>query len=145
MARELSDMVTTWVAPKHWDRNKYDCFNNLIEMNVEIWEIVLFTRATPGSSIVIHNFLPMPCNKHKFEGFFSKLPWNSHFWWPLFVTLSYSKLLGRKAALIVVNLATSLITLVSLKGREILYCPIPNWHKNTFLWPMKQGEFALLL
>ena len=28
------------------------CFNNLIEMIVEIREIALFTRATPGSSLV---------------------------------------------------------------------------------------------
>ena len=42
----------TWMAPMHWDRNKYDCFNNLIEMIVEVCEIAQFTRATPGSSLV---------------------------------------------------------------------------------------------
>ena len=38
----------------HGERNKYDGFNNLIEMIMKICEIVLFTRATPGSSLVIH-------------------------------------------------------------------------------------------
>ena len=42
----------TWVASMHWDRNKYVCFNNLIEMIVEIHEIAQFTRATPGRSVV---------------------------------------------------------------------------------------------
>ena len=36
----------------HCERNKYDCFNNFIEMIVEICEIAIFTRATPGSSLV---------------------------------------------------------------------------------------------
>ena len=43
----------TWVASMHWERNKYDCFNNLIEMIVEFREIALPTRATPGSSLVL--------------------------------------------------------------------------------------------
>ena len=41
----------------HRERNEYDCFNNLIEMIVEIREIALFTRATPGSSLVPNIFL----------------------------------------------------------------------------------------
>ena len=48
----------TWVASMHWERNKYDCFNNLIEMILKICEISLFTRATPGSSLV-HNILAL--------------------------------------------------------------------------------------
>ena len=44
----------TWGAFMHWERNKYDCFNNLIEMIVEVCEIAQFTRATPGSSLVFY-------------------------------------------------------------------------------------------
>ena len=47
----------TWGASMHWERNKYDCFNNLIEMIVEICEIALLTRATPGSSLVLNKKL----------------------------------------------------------------------------------------
>ena len=36
----------------HGGRNKYDGFNNLIEMILKICEIAQFTRATPGSSLV---------------------------------------------------------------------------------------------
>ena len=36
----------------HAERNKYDRFNNFIEMILKTSEIVLFTRATLGSSLV---------------------------------------------------------------------------------------------
>ena len=45
-------MVANARAFMHGERNEYDCFNNLIEMIVEIREIVLFTRAMTGSSLV---------------------------------------------------------------------------------------------
>ena len=57
----------------HGGRNKYDGFNNLIEMILKICEIALFTRATPGSSLVQHIFakpkLPLfsYCNKESKE------------------------------------------------------------------------------
>ena len=35
------------------ERNKCDSFNNLISMIVKIREIAQFTRATPGSSLVM--------------------------------------------------------------------------------------------
>ena len=47
--------LQTWGASMHWERNKHDCFKNLIEMILEIHEIALLTRATPGSSLVLHN------------------------------------------------------------------------------------------
>ena len=40
----------------HAERNKYECFNNLIQMILKICEIALFTRAMPGSSLVHHRF-----------------------------------------------------------------------------------------
>ena len=36
----------------HGESNKYDGFNNLIEMIVEICEIAIFTRAMLDSSLV---------------------------------------------------------------------------------------------
>ena len=46
----------------HGERNKYDCFNNLIEMILEIREIVaLFTRATLGISLVFN--ISYKCNE----------------------------------------------------------------------------------
>ena len=52
----------------HGEGNKYDCFNNLIEMIVEIREIALFTRATPGSSLVISY---CKCAAHEQRTFFT--------------------------------------------------------------------------
>ena len=37
----------------HGEMNKKEYFNNLIEMIVKICEIAQFTRATPGSSLVL--------------------------------------------------------------------------------------------
>ena len=36
----------------HGESNKYEGFNNLIQMIKKIWEIAQYTRATPSSSLV---------------------------------------------------------------------------------------------
>ena len=38
----------------HGESNKYEGFNNLIQMIKKIWEIAQYTRATPSSSLVFN-------------------------------------------------------------------------------------------
>ena len=41
----------------HGEINEYDHFKNMIQMIVKINEIVQFTKATPGSSLVVHKLM----------------------------------------------------------------------------------------